>query len=229
VTRMRQKLAVMALLAGSVLTGMAPRAVVAEEGRGSVCVYEHADYGGWEQCFGVGETIPNLGQRGDRISSIRIRGQVGVTLFQHVNFQGGQVAVNSDASDLGRWNDQASSLRVTATGSRDRRDSRRSFEGRRSFSEDRVCFYEHSNFQGRSECWDLGDDVGDLRSSGWNDRISSIRTFGRTRLAAFEDSNFAGQRLVVDREIADLGQIFEGRSSWNDRISSFRVSGGRRD
>jgi len=61
-----------------------------------------------------------------------------------------------------------------------------------------------------------------LNDIGWNDRISSIRVFGRSRMAIFEHSNFEGQDWVVDRDIPDLT-----RFNWNDRISSLRL-GGRR-
>lgn len=230
-----------ALLAGLTLGAFAPREAAAQ-GRDQVCVYENADYGGWEKCFSVGDSLSDLGRLHDSISSIRIRGRAQITLFEHENFQGRQVEISSDVPNLGRWNDQADSLRVKSGGGGgggfgggyrdrdrddDRRDSRRSYDdGRRSSSRgnDRVCFYEDAGFRGRSECWDLGDDVRDLRNGGWNDRISSVRIFGRIRVALFEDINFAGQRLVIDNDLADLSQQFDGRNSWNDRVSSFRIS-----
>jgi len=237
---MRKSIPVIALLAGLTLAAIAPREAAAQDGRGreQVCIYEHADYGGTEECLEVGQNLPNLGGFGNRISSVRIRGRAEITLFEHHNFQGRQIVIDSDVSDLRRfgfWNDEADSLRVTGAGFRNRREPQRSFGGGGfggggGRGEDRVCFYEHSNFRGRSECWDSGDDVGDLRAGGWNDKISSVRTFGRTRVALFEDINFGGQRLVIERDVADLSQLVgDGRFGWNDRVSSFRVSGGRRD
>jgi hypothetical protein len=89
--------------------------------------------------------------------------------------------------------------------------------------------YQHTNYQGNSKCWDAGDDVRDLKSIGWNDGISSIRTFGRTRMAVYEDNDFRGQRLIVERDIPDLTRLdANNHSNWNDRISSLRV-GGERD
>ena len=229
-----------ALVVGLGSAAIAPREAAAQDGRGQVCVYEHIDYGGYEQCFDAGEGIPNLGRFHDRISSVRIRGRIEVTLFEHNNFQGRQLTINSDVSDLrrfGGWNDQADSLRITSGGGRRDRDRDRDrnygggfggggYSGGRG--EDRVCFYEHTNFQGRSECWDSGDDVSDLRGRGWNDRISSARIFGRTRVVLFEDINYGGQRIVIEGDTADFTQLFgDGRFSWNDRVSSFRISGGR--
>ncbi len=190
--------------------------------RDQVCIYEHADYGGWEQCYGVGEQIRDLGNRRNQISSVRVYGRAEITLYEHPNFQGHEVTLGNDTPDFGRvrgWNDQTDSLRVDAAGfgGRPRPGQQR---------EDRVCVYQHVGFQGNSQCFDAGDEVPDLREIGWNDGISSIRTFGRTRVAFYEDNDFRGQRLIVERDIADLTQVSAGnRSNWNDRISSLRVSG----
>ena len=194
-------------------------------GRGEVCVYEHANYGGWEQCYGVGEEVRDLGNRRNRISSIRIRGRAEIVLYQHPNFDGGRVYIDSDVPDLGRfarkWNDEVDSLEVGAAGFHGR-------QGRGEVRNDRVCVYEHANFQGNSQCWDSGDDIDDLERVGWNDRISSIRTFGRTRVAFFEHAGYQGERLIVDHDMPDLTAVnADRRSSWNDRISSVRISGWR--
>jgi hypothetical protein len=234
---MRQSIAAVAWLGLVAAAVVSPAAWSEDEVRDRVCVYEHIDYGGYEQCFAAGAGINSLGRFGNRISSVRILGRGEITLYEHPNFQGREVSINSDAPDLRRlgfWNDQADSLRVAARGGfrdgRDR-DRDRGRDGRdRSFGEDRVCFFEDINFRGGSECWDAGDEVSDLRSRRWNDRISSVRVFGRTRVVLFEDNNYGGQRLVVDGDIADFTRLsVDGRYSWNDRVSSFRVSGGRRD
>jgi hypothetical protein len=235
---MRTSIAAIALLglAGAFLSQQARSE---EEVRDRVCVYEHIDYGGNEQCFAAGASINSLGRFSNRISSVRILGRGSVTLFEHPNFQGREVSISSDVGDLrrfGYWNDEADSLRVSFGGrSRDRRDDRRDYDRRDDrrggFAEDRVCFYEHVDFRGNSECFDLGDDVSDLRSRGWNDRVSSVRIFGRVRVALFEHNNYGGQRLVIEGDVANLTQVaFDGRSSWNDRVSSFRIAGrdGRR-
>ena len=188
-------------------------------GRDQVCVYEHADYGGWEQCYGVGEAARDLGNLRNQISSVRIFGRAEITLFEHPGFQGRQLVIDNSVTNLPRgWNDQTDSLRVDPASFGDRRRGER--------HEDRVCVYQHAGFRGNSRCFDAGDEVYDLREIGWNDGISSIRTFGRTRVAFFEDAGFQGQRLIVEQDIADLTQISAGgRNTWNDRISSLRVGG----
>jgi hypothetical protein len=194
-------------------------------GRDRVCVYEHANYQGWEQCYDVGEEDRDLGNRRNGISSIRVQGRAQIILFEHPQFGGHEVRIDSDVSDLNRvggWNDQVDSLRVIGDRGGPRDDPRWGGGGDRDGDrEDRVCVYKDVGFQGDSQCFGNGDDVADLKSIGWNDKISSIRTFGRTRVAVFEHANFGGQNLVIDRDIPDLTQI-----NFNDRISSLRVGDG---
>ena len=215
------------------LGAILPRHALSQDrpGRDRVCVYEHADYGGWEQCYGVGEAVRDLGNLRNQISSVRIFGRVEITLFEYPNFQGHQIVLGNSVPNLNEfrgWNDQADSFRVDNA----------EFAGRPRSGErgeDRVCVYQHAEFRGNSKCFDAGDEVPDLRQIGWNDAISSIRTFGRTRVAVYEDAGFQGQRLIVEQDIPDLTQIGAGgRANWNDRISSIRVGderrgGGRRD
>ena len=49
-----------ALCVGLSLLAVEPREASAQDrrGRDQVCVYEHADYGGFEQCYGVGGERP---------------------------------------------------------------------------------------------------------------------------------------------------------------------------
>lgn len=205
-----------------------PRDAAADSprGRDGVCFYEHAEFQGREDCYRIGETVRDLGNRRDTFSSIRVYGRARVTLYEHPQFGGRQVTVDSDVADLrrlGGWNDEVDSLRVSGggrwEGPRDQPD-----RGGDRDRDDRVCVYEHANFGGNSQCFGSGDDVRDLNSIGWNDRISSIRVFGRSRIAVWEHSNFQGRNLVIDRDIADLNQI-----RFNDAISSLRVPGGRGD
>ena len=57
-----------------------------------------------------------------------------------------------------------------------------------------------------------------LNGRGWNDRISSIRVYGRARIEVYRDADYRGQRLRIERDSADLGAI-----NWSDQISSFQV------
>ena len=219
---MRPSTLVLCLCALLALGASLPRDAFSQgRGRDQVCVYEHADYGGWEQCFGPGDVVRDLGNLRNQISSVRIFGRAEITLFQHPEFQGRQIVIDQSMTNLPRgWNDETDSLRVDAAGfsGRPRPGSRR---------EDRVCVYQHAGFRGNSRCFDSGDEVPNLRDIGWNDGISSIRTFG-TRVAVFEDADFGGQRLIVEQDIDDLTRVSAGgRGNWNDRISSLRVGDDR--
>lgn len=194
-------------------------------GPGQVCLYEHANYGGWESCYSVGESVADLGRRRDQVSSIRIRGRAEITLYEHPGFQGNEVTIDQSIADLKgfsrNWNDEVDGFRVTSGGFRGGGQHR----DRRA---DRVCVYQHVGFQGNSMCWDAGEVIRDLRELGWNDGISSIRVFGDTRIAVYEHNNFDGERLVVTDDLPDLTRVPARYGNWNDRISSVRVEGWRR-
>jgi len=89
-----------------------------------------------------------------------------------------------------------------------------------------ACFYEDIDFQGDYFCIRAGDVVESLPRD-MNDRISSIRTFGRVEVSVFQNSQFNG-RAARFEDVNDLR-----RQGWNDRISSLRVESlggyGRRD
>jgi hypothetical protein len=79
-----------------------------------------------------------------------------------------------------------------------------------------ACFYEDPDFQGEYFCIRSGDGI-DSVPRDMNDRISSIRTFGRVEVRVFQDSRFEGRSARFD-DVRNLRN--EG---WNDRISSIRV------
>jgi hypothetical protein len=84
-----------------------------------------------------------------------------------------------------------------------------------------ACFYENPNFEGDYFCIRAGEAI-DTLPRGMNDRISSIRTFGRgIDVRVFQDSRFEGRSARFD-DVRDLRQ-----QGWNDRISSIRVDSGR--
>ena len=82
---------------------------------------------------------------------------------------------------------------------------------------DGACFYEDADFRGERFCAHAGEDIGVLPSR-WNDRISSIRIFGRAEVTLYRDGDFEGPRARFDGDVRNLRH--EG---WNDRVSSLRV------
>jgi hypothetical protein len=78
-----------------------------------VTIYEHINYQGKSDTFGVGD-VPDLRSYGwnDCLSSIRVHGH-SVILFEHINFQGRSTFVNFDKPQMDSgWNDIVSSLKV---------------------------------------------------------------------------------------------------------------------
>src|SRR5215218_3827925 len=88
--------------------------------------------------------------------------------------------------------------------------------GRQAVSEG-ACFYYDADYKGRSFCLEAGDDARSI-PDGLEDRISSIRMFGRAEVTVYNDKRLKGGSRRFDRSVRNLRD--EG---WNDRISSLRV------
>jgi hypothetical protein len=85
--------------------------------------------------------------------------------------------------------------------------------------QDRVCFYMDADYRGEMLCANGGESQRNL-GERYNDRISSVRIFGRTEVTVYNDDDFNGSSQTLSRDVPNLGD-------WNDRISSFQVGGGR--
>ena len=192
-----------------------------------VCFYRDVEYQGPSWCYRVGDELADLRNRGNEISSIRIFGRARVIVWDGEEFMGVTDEFDMDVPDLrlraieGRrnWNDRIDSFRVTAFNRRGRgfgfgRDEDRDNRPAR----DRICVYEDINYGGRSQCWNADEEERNLSGTGWNDRISSIRVYGRARIEVYRDADYRGQRMRIERDAADLGAI-----NWSDQISSFQV------
>jgi hypothetical protein len=94
---------------------------------------------------------------------------------------------------------------------------------------DGACFYVDFNFRGDYFCMNAGQNAPSV-PSGFNDRIRSVRVFGRTRVQFFNDSNFRGINGSTSRDINDLRKwpLPDNPSkNWAVRISSVQLDGGR--
>lgn len=92
--------------------------------------------------------------------------------------------------------------------------------------EPRVCAFENAGFSGQSVCWNIGERNADLRQvyGNWNDRISSLKVYGRAKIIIWPAINFLGESLEVRVDQADLTTLpLSGFGTWNDQISSFQV------
>jgi len=218
---------------------LASHAVPAAAGQGGrdddrVCFYRDVEYQGQAWCYRPGDELADLRDRRNEISSLRIFGRARVVVFDEREFVGASDEFDADVPDLtlrvmeGRrsWNDRIDSFEIRLAGrgrndggrgNRDDRNDSRNPDNRTS--RDRICVYEGTNYQGRSQCWDAGEEEKNLnRTNGWNDRISSIRVFGRTSVDIYRDADFRGPRLSINGDAPDLD-----RMNWGDQVSSFQV------
>jgi len=89
--------------------------------------------------------------------------------------------------------------------------------GRAPFPGSGACFFQETEYRGEYFCVGRGEDLRRVPPE-MNDRISSIRLFGRAEVIVFGDDRFRGGWARFDRSIRDLRDV-----RWNDRISSLRV------
>jgi peptidase inhibitor family I36 len=89
--------------------------------------------------------------------------------------------------------------------------------GRERFPRDGVCFFKDANFSGEYFCVRTGDELSRM-PDGMNDKISSVRIFGRAEVFVFQDIRFEGRSAHFDSDIRNLRD-----DGWNDLISSLRV------
>ena len=205
------------------------------DGGDRVCFYRDVEYQGPSWCYRPGDELADLRNRSNEISSIRIFGRARVIVYDQEEFMGASDEFDMDVVDLhlrameGRrdWNDRIDSFQIVAANrrnfgfgrgrDRDRDDDARD-RGDNRPARDRICVYEDINYGGRSQCWNADEDESNLSGRGWNDRISSIRVFGRARIEVYRNADYRGERLRLDRDAPDLGAI-----NWSDQISSFQV------
>ena len=172
------------------------------------CFYMDADYRGEKFCAASGESQPNVGERyNDRISSIRIYGGAEVTVYSDDNFSGASRTLRQDAPNLGDWNDRITSFKITGGG----------YGGGISGTEplNGACFYLDVDFRGDSFCINTGDSLRNV-GSRFNDKISSIRVFGRATVTVFENENFSGAGRTYNNSVSNL-------RDFNDKVTSIEV------
>lgn len=172
-------------------------------GRGIV-VYRDDGFRGETRTFNG--AVPDLRGSGinDTISSMRMRGQW--TACTDANFRGQCQTFSGDVSSLraAGMNDRISSLRPGR------------FDGGGGdggWGNTSITVFADAMYRGASESFSR--EIPDLRNSGLNDRISSIRIRGAWEVCT--DAWFRGQCEVIREDVWNLEQ-----RRLNDRISSMR-------
>lgn len=183
------------------------------------CFFSDTNFRGRYFCVGPREDLAEL-PRGtnDEISSIRVLGNLEVTVFRDVRFRGPEGRFFNDMRDLRRegWNDAISSIRVSSRSVAWDRE-RLPIWGRSAAPREGACFYRNVNFGGDYFCLPRGASLPRL-PPGFEEEISSIRLVRAAGVMIFRDRDFDGRLSRVTSDIPDLR-----RGPWNDRISSIRV------
>jgi len=240
----------LALLFGIALAPQSNAALQFGRDRGGdrACFYKDIYYQGQEQCYSPGDNIATLQSFNGRTSSIRIYGRAVVMVWDDTNFRGHTTVFSESAPDLGQvrlesksWSDRISSIRVATESAglgrpsnpapapypnqerQERYPSQQLREG--------VCVYERPNYEGRSQCWTGNEDLSNLgRMGAWNNRIASIRVFGRTSVIVYNDVHYRGASMVINRNMPDLSEVSGGGiRDWDRRISSMQLEDRGRD
>jgi len=187
--------------------------------RAGVCFFSDTNFRGRYFCVGPRDDMPEL-PRGtnDRISSLRVIGNLEVMVFRDVRFRGPEGRFFTDVRDLRRegWNDEISSIRVVNRSVAWDRD-RLPVWGRAGMPREGACFYRNVDFDGDYFCAPRGASFATL-PPGFEDQISSIRLVRAAGVLVFRDRDFDGRLARVTSDVADLR-----RGVWNDRIESIRV------
>jgi hypothetical protein len=89
--------------------------------------------------------------------------------------------------------------------------------GRAPFPGSGACFFQGPDFRGDYFCVQSGEDARRLPED-MNNRISSIRLFGRAEVIVFGGERFRGDWARFDRSVRDLRD-----ARWDNQISSLRV------
>jgi len=186
----------------------------------SVCFYTDENYRGESYCVDAGESRRNVGGRfNDRFSSVRVSGGAQVVVFKNEGFSGSRTIFTHSVPNLKNWNDRITSFQVVRGhgGNYGESQSNRDYGGYGSGNEPRdgACFYVDKDFRGNRVCLSTGERIRNVEDR-YNDRITSIRVFGRARVVIYKDENFSGARRNVNKDVRNLGDF-------NDRLTSIEI------
>jgi hypothetical protein len=78
-----------------------------------------------------------------------------------------------------------------------------------------ACFYTDSDYRGERFCLDSNERVSSV-GGHYNDRISSIRIFGRARVTVYKHTNYGGSHRTYTHDAPHLGDL-------NDEITAIEM------
>jgi hypothetical protein len=176
------------------------------------CLFAEPGFQGESLCIAAGETRRELEDMAGKLSSLRIDGgPVQVTLYDAAGLAGESVRFTASQDDLAPlgWGDRARALEVS------------SLEPARGESDPGVAyFFSEPGYQGYLFSLRAGDaPIADLRPSGLDDAISSVRIEGDARVALYGDLYYRGREWWSTSGSTGLGAT----DAFDDRASSLQV------
>lgn len=162
-------------------------------------VYTEENLNGMKQLLTASRyNVDELDFGDNRIRSLKVVEGYQVTFFEDPNFTGRAVSYLADATSLGDFASQASSLVVEKIP-----------------SDAQVILYENDGYSGRAHPVGIGRyDRNELLVG--DNALSSLKVPKGYSVTLFEHAGFRGDRLVVTKNASTLG-------SFSDRVSSVKV------
>ncbi|WP_080682099.1 hypothetical protein [Sorangium cellulosum] len=194
------------------LEALEPRssAIVGDE----VVLYEHSDFSGASQAFGIGrydvDDLTIIGN--DRTSSIRVPAGLRVTVFFNANFEEGAYVFTSDTNlatagtnGVSVSADEIISSIVVSHASDPQLDV--------------VTFYENANFTGQSFVYSVGGNF--FFNGTWDARVSSVRVPPGFKLTLYDGYFWTSPEsrvFTADANLAPHGFDNKARSFIIERL-----------
>ena len=173
------------------------------------CFFAEPGLRGDGACVAAGESRNELAKP---VASLRIDGgPAQITLFEEPGLAGASVKISSTSSDLDalHWRDRARSVEVE------------SLEPARGEADPGVAyFFSGDSWQGYLFQLRAGDPpIADLRASGLDDTISSVRIEGDARVSLYGDFYYRGREWTSSEGSTQLAI-----DAFDDRASSLQVT-----
>ncbi len=180
--------------------------------------------------------------RYEQIRSIELRGDIVLEAWTNSNFRGQLVRLSQSSADLKNlppsrqnWSGRIQSLRANV------REEER--YGSNPISSDPVsslpqfgsrggvAIFTEAGYSGSSHTFEQAEAVPNLgrltRSDhSWNDRVVSVYIDGSYSVVLYEDGDFNGNYVVINKSVPDLAQLRASngrRVNWNRTVSSMEI------
>jgi len=152
-----------------------------------IVIYTDIDFMGTKKFLNIGTfSLTSLGLSDKSIQSIRVAPGFQITLFENSNFSGKSILINDDISDLSKisFDNLTSSIKIERINPQ-------------------VIIYTDVNYTGINQI--LLEGSYDVNNMGVpNDSIRSVKVSPGYRVLLYEDANFQGKKLTLERDSPNL-------------------------